>query len=183
MAARSAQVNILPYLRRLGIIDEDAKTGDRAKQWRDDTHYSQVCKEILAEVYPQELRDAVTEVSQRAEAERWFAHKTGTGETAARKMAALYMVLLEGDASKQPEQDASDRPKDRATKTRETGTSRVPAAPTYPPAANTHNQHQPPSQQKPGININVEIHISADSTPEQIEQIFASMAKHIYKAG
>jgi hypothetical protein len=33
----------------------------------------------------------------------------------------------------------------------------------------------------PGININLEIHISADTSPDQIDQIFASMAKHIYK--
>ena len=34
-----------------------------------------------------------------------------------------------------------------------------------------------------GININLEIHISSDATPDQIDSIFASMAKHIYKTG
>ena len=33
----------------------------------------------------------------------------------------------------------------------------------------------------PGININLQIHISADASPDQIEQIFAAMAKHIYR--
>jgi len=32
----------------------------------------------------------------------------------------------------------------------------------------------------PSLHIDVQIHISADSGPEQIEQIFASMAKHLY---
>ena len=32
----------------------------------------------------------------------------------------------------------------------------------------------------PALHIDVQIHISADAKPEQIEQIFASMAKHLY---
>src|SRR5881275_2275864 len=51
----SARTNILPSLRQLGIIDEDGKTGDRARLWRDDQSYPSVCKETLKEVYPSEL--------------------------------------------------------------------------------------------------------------------------------
>ncbi|MCL6520389.1 MAG: hypothetical protein K6T99_11210 [Armatimonadetes bacterium] len=32
----------------------------------------------------------------------------------------------------------------------------------------------------PSVHINVQIHIDANATPEQIDQIFASMAKHLY---
>ncbi|MCW5863178.1 MAG: hypothetical protein KIT52_08740 [Anaerolineae bacterium] len=32
----------------------------------------------------------------------------------------------------------------------------------------------------PAIHIDIQIHISADAKPEQIDQIFASMAKHLY---
>jgi hypothetical protein len=31
----------------------------------------------------------------------------------------------------------------------------------------------------PNLHINIQIHISADSSPDQIDQIFASMAKHL----
>lgn len=34
--------------------------------------------------------------------------------------------------------------------------------------------------QQPSIHIDIQIHISADAKPEQIDQIFASMAKHLY---
>lgn len=37
--------------------------------------------------------------------------------------------------------------------------------------------------QLPPLHIDIQIHISADSRPEQIEQIFASMAKHLYNKG
>lgn len=33
----------------------------------------------------------------------------------------------------------------------------------------------------PKLHIDIQIHISPDATPQQIEQIFESMAKHIYR--
>ena len=39
-------------------------------------------------------------VQDRKQAERWFANKTGAG--AVKRMAALYEVIAEADASKQP---------------------------------------------------------------------------------
>jgi hypothetical protein len=35
-------------------------------------------------------------------------------------------------------------------------------------------------QNQPSLHIDLQIHISPESSPEQIEQIFASMAKHLY---
>ena len=57
MQERSATNNIMPYLRQLGIIDAEGKTGERAKLWRDDIDYPKVCDEIRKEIYPQELLD------------------------------------------------------------------------------------------------------------------------------
>ncbi|MBS0410720.1 MAG: DUF5343 domain-containing protein [Proteobacteria bacterium] len=34
----------------------------------------------------------------------------------------------------------------------------------------------------PSLHIDIQVHISPDSTPEQIDKIFASMAKHLYGA-
>lgn len=39
MEANSARANVLPFLKTLGIIDNEGKTGERATQWRDDEHY------------------------------------------------------------------------------------------------------------------------------------------------
>jgi hypothetical protein len=183
MEANSARVNVLPYLRTLGIIDDEGRTGERAKLWRDDARYPLLCKEILKEVYPQELLDAVTDAAQRDQAENWFAHKTGAGASAVRRMATLYSMLLEGDASKQQEEKV-DRAKPEKKAERRPPAA-VPASPraVTPEAIRREAGRVPQPSQPPGININLEIHISADSTPDQIDAIFASMAKHIYQRG
>ena len=184
MEVNSARANVLPFLKTLGIVDDEGKTLERAKQWRDDEHYTEACKAILKEVYPKDLLEAVPNPNkERTQVERWFANHTGAGQAAVGRMAALYAVLVEADASKQPDQDKTrTRKKDKEpakTKTPETARSGVtPPAPAHQPAA-TNSFQQP--QQAPGININLEIHISADATPDQIDQIFASMAKHIYR--
>src|SRR5439155_9073522 len=84
MKVDSARANVLPFLKQLGIIDEDGKTGDRALLWRDDEHYPAVCKEILKEVYPDELLQAVPNpTAERDKAERWFENHTGPRHGAA----------------------------------------------------------------------------------------------------
>lgn len=183
MQANSARANVLPFLKQLKITDEEGKTGERAKQWRDDDRYPDVCKAMLQEVYPRELLEAVPNPSSdRARAERWFANQTGAGDAAVRRMAALYEVLTEADASKQPDQEKKDRPR-KSTQRVASERKDVPA----PARPVTHQEngkdagHTRPHP--PGININLEIHISADATPDQIDQIFASMAKHIYSRG
>jgi hypothetical protein len=49
------------------------------------------------------------------------------------------------------------------------------AAPVAPPAL--------PQSTLPGVHIDVQIHVAADAKPEQIDQIFASLAKHLYQRG
>jgi hypothetical protein len=183
MQERSARNNILPYLRDFGIIDEEGKTLDRARQWRDDAQYKQVCDEIRKEVYPPELLEAVPNPSEeRGAAERWFANHTGAGEAAVRKMVASYTLLSEGDASKEPDSrrdDAVDSKRKRtaAADKRPAKSERIVSRKDLEtPQANSDNR------KRPDLNINLQIHISSDATPDQIEQIFASMGKHIYKS-
>jgi hypothetical protein len=173
MAENSANANVLPFLKVLGIIDDDGKTTERARLWRDDHHYSEVCQAILDDVYPKELRDAVTNPTQdRDAAERWFARQSGAGEAAVGRMAALYSILVEADASKQPDQDKKSSVK-KSLKSQSKTTTQAKEPSVNPPASIV--------PEGPGVNINLEIHISADASADQIDQIFVSMAKHIYK--
>jgi hypothetical protein len=184
MEAQSARANVLPYLKALGIIDAEGKTTERAKLWRDNLSYPAVCKDILKEVYPQTLLDSVTDASQRQEAERWFSHETGSGEAAVARMAVLYCVLLEADASKEPDEKV-----ERARPEKKVDKKPVPVVPSriepkrVEPAPNNTSTNVTNLPQIPGININLEIHISADSSSDQIDTIFKSMAKHIYQRG
>jgi hypothetical protein len=50
----------------------------------------------------------------------------------------------------------------------------VPNFGTYPPPSYV------PPQPSPSLHIDIQIHIASDATLEQIDQIFASMAKHLY---
>jgi hypothetical protein len=186
MKVESARANVLPFLRQLGIIDEEGRTGERAKLWRDDEHYPEVCKAILDEVYPRELLEAVPNPDQdRPRAERWFANQTGSGEAAAARMAVLYSVLVTADPSKAPDERARKTGQEQtgAKKEKKPGSAQAHAAPAPVTAPAAAAEKVTPHQMPPGININLQVHISADSTPDQIDQIFASMAKHIYQRG
>lgn len=186
MKVDSARANVLPYLKDLKIIDEEGKTGERARLWRDDEQYPEVCKAMLKEIYPDELLQSVPKPSaERSKAERWFANHTGTGQVAARRMALLYTVIAEADATKGPDQE---KKKERPPKTLEARPKREPTM--KPVQERVREAVITPSggdsrrePQLPGININLQVHISADATPDQIDQIFASMAKHIYQHG
>lgn len=177
---RSARANILPYLKTIGLIDEEGKTQDLAKAWRDDAQYADVCKKIKERLYPDDLVAAVPNPSGDREAvERWFANHTGSGTSAVRRMAAFYIVLSEADVSRKPENKAvkeqvpkkqKQLPRKREGGEKETKHTEIPS-----PSMTTDHPNIP------SVNINLEIHISSDATPDQIDKIFESMAKHIYK--
>jgi hypothetical protein len=175
MAEKSANANVLPFLRTLGIIDDQGKTTERARLWRDDHQYPKVCGDILKGVYPKELSEAVPNPTEdRAAAERWFAQKSGAGAPAVRRMAALYTVLVEADASKQPDKEKPAKAvKPKAKEAKQQQVVKPAANPASPASSN------PPAA--PGVHINLEIHISADASADQIDLIFTAMAKHIYK--
>lgn len=176
----SARANVLPYLRQVGIIDEEGKPKNRAREWRDDKQYAEVCKNIVEETYPSELKDACPEpVSDRACVERWFANRTGSGKTAIQKMVTFYITLLEADASKAPVLKGSKAPaKSKTQKAAPKAINKGIVRPTSPAANDISSPHEP---SKPSIHINLEVHISADASPDQIDKIFESMAKHIYR--
>lgn len=177
MSEGSAQNNILPALKKTGIVDEDGKTGDTAKKWRDDAQYAEVCAAILKEVYPQELRDLARDASaDRAQIGSWFAHDTGAGENAVHKMTAFYVRLLEADPSKDPS-EGRGAPSAKAKTKRKLKIK--PGREDKPPPADDGM----PGRGLPSIHFDVQVHISPDCTPEQIDKLFESMAKHLKGLG
>lgn len=173
----SAKTNILPPLRTCGIIDDESKPTQRATAWRDDSSYPKVCEEIKKEVYPSELLEKFPSAdSDRDRVKRWFARNTGKGESAVNSMSAFYLMLCKANPS---EAEQASRPQKAAKKEK-------------PSAGKTHRKKsevvieggsEEPSytdklSQAPAIHIDLQIHISPDADLKQIDQIFASMAKH-----
>ncbi len=182
MTANSARTNVLPPLRRTGLIDQDGKPTDRAHRWRNSDQYQQVCEEIRREVYPEGLLDAFPgpEVDRNG-VERWFMNRTGVGLSAASQMASFYILLTEADPAKEGSAPVTAaRP--RTPRQHRNQSSTEPNQST--PASNANPSPRPAKPtigDGPQLCINVQIHISPDSSPEQVEKIFESMGKYIYR--
>jgi len=182
---RSARANILPYLKDIGLIDQEGKTQDLAKAWRDDKQYADVCKKIRDNLYPDDLIAAVPTPSEDREAiERWFANHTGAGTAAVRRMATIYITISEADVSKKPDKKAKKqgaKPKAKVPQKKQKDNTGGKTAERQSPPPPAPTPLAPSASGAPGLNINLEIHISSDATPDQIDKIFESMAKHIYQ--
>jgi hypothetical protein len=182
--------NLTGPLRTVGLIDETGRPTDLALAWRDDEQYQQVTAAILAAVYPQGLRDAAPPPSpDRGAVVRWFSRTTGAGQAATERMARLYLLLAAGDptAADQPSTDRSAQPGSAplgrpSRRTRETSRPGSSARTVATPEPSPTPAPSPVSRQaqQPSLHIDIQVHIDPAATPEQIDQIFASMARHLY---
>ncbi len=185
MKETSARANVLPYLEQLGIIDDEGRTLDRARQWRDDAQYPDVCRQMREEVYPQELLDAVPNPSEdRDAASRWFANHTGKGQAAVHKMVGVYSLLMDSDVSGKH----VSRSKTESLKKENGSARKQPRASRNTITKSSSKKEEPKesghgSTEVPNVYINLQVHVSSDATPDQIDQIFASMSRHIYRKG
>lgn len=179
----SARANTVRPMRKLGLIDDDGALTERGNKWRVDASYADACQEILEEVYPSDLL-ALTDSSGEPDGERvkaWFDHR-GFGESNARQMAATYVMI----ASKQVPEAVASKPKRGRSKgsgvKRGTSPATQSTARTGDAVANPTSE---PSKQTtsagPNLHLDIQIHIPADASAEQIDQIFESMARHVYK--
>lgn len=193
--------NLLPQLRSLGLIDDAGTPTDLAARFRIDDDYPEVAREIVEAVYPQELRELFpgpdADISRVA---AWLMRHTGGGQASAAAQARLYVVLTSG---KVPSSEKSTKPSAAGGTG---GGSTRPAAPRrsrrtadeagkqasdtaagsrLEPGASTGSANTPtlpPTQggSLPGLHIDIQIHIDAEATTDQIDAVFASMAKHLY---
>lgn len=191
MTETSAKANVLPSLRMVGLIDENDNTNqEAAKRFRDDNQYKDYCLEVLERVYPQGIRDAFPDSDSNKEGiKTWFMNHSGVGQSAAGRITAFYMALLEADPNAEIKSTKSSDASTKKVKSQRTGkvakvqitTPPVEKEATEAIQEKTSPHHQNSNRDLPGLNINIQIHISSDATPDQIEKIFESMAKHLYK--
>ena len=185
MTEASAKANISPSLRQIGLIDSEGKTDpELAKKLRDDTLYPKFCKEVIEKIYPEELIDAFPDkTADREKIKTWFMNHTGVGDSAARRIVAFYVALVEADPNSVNSTPNTSKPKE--TKSKVVSPASKPIVKTEEKIAKEiespsiqHNNRQNPG---PDLNINIQIHISSDASQDQIKSIFENMAKYVYK--
>lgn len=187
MADASARSNVISPLRDLGLLDEDNKPTDLAERWRHDDEYAAACHEIRQNTYPHELIEAFPDAdsSQKEQIKSWFMKVGQVGEVAAKMYADTYLLLTQADLTKvedKPATAATQRvsrpsPKPKAKQSAEGAANRGTSTKLIPPI---HESPAPALHRRmPAVHIDVQVHISPDTSPEQIDRIFESMAKHL----
>jgi len=176
--------NLVPSFRAVGLIDDSGKPTPLANDWRSDEDYAKACEKMLTEIYPTSLTDAVPPSEKDKDAaKRWFARELRVGEAAAKKMAAFYVLLSEADPNVESAKAQT------ATTTRATTERATRKGVAHTPRTRERQQREPeppprvdaPRSPDPSLHIDIQVHIPSDASPEQIESIFASMAKHLYR--
>jgi hypothetical protein len=190
-ASEKGAKNLLPQLRLVGLIDTAGVPTELAKRYRMDDDYPAAAQEIVEAIYPSEVRELFPGPHEDVAAVAgWFMRHTGGGQASAVMQARFYASLISGEIPSS----------EKATKS-----TKAPAAGQKPPAkrvpkvekpakptALAQDQSETPDAPSvglpsvgvvgalPGLHIDVQIHIDAEATTEQIDAVFASMAKHLY---
>jgi hypothetical protein len=194
MNEKSAKANIIGPLKKIGIIGDDGKPTDLAYDWRDDSKYPEVCKTILEKFYPQEVRDLYHDANQDLSGlATWFMNYARCGEVTARMYAAFYRLLLRAD----PNEQTAALAQPTASKTTTPKLKNKFESPkkakeiTVSTKGDDGNIQASPSKNKseqgdmfhlastPQLHINIQLHISPETTADQIDKIFESMARHL----
>jgi hypothetical protein len=191
MGEASARANILSPFKKIGIFDEEGKPTDLAYNWRDDEKYPLVCKTIIEKIYPIEVSDLYHDIDQDPSGlVNWFMTYCRCGEPAARMYSSFYRLLLKADPSEQSTAlTKPNTPKSKKSQkiTKETK-KKIDAPVTYPtldaeePQASDKDSDQPSPlyfSALPQLHVNIQLHISPETTSEQIDKIFESMARHL----
>lgn len=177
----SSVATLLKALRDIGLIDEAGVPTDLAYDWRDDPKYAAACAAMLKAVYPQELLDAVPPATAtRDEAQVWFQRYLKTGAENARQLATTYVLVANADLTAASTERPNSEGKPKAAKSTNTRTLR--SKPEAKSETTKEKVQEVASRLAPPMpQIAVQVNIDPSMTPEQIEQVFESMARHFYK--
>jgi hypothetical protein len=178
----SARANILGSLKRLGIIDDTGKPTDLAYDWRDDNKYGEACNKMREQLYPVELRELCNDIESvnADQITSWFMRSARCGKAAARSYANFYLLLLKANPNDNFEREkpsrtknATGKPSPRFNKSKESTAIKKEKV-----VSHAHITGKKFSR-IPELHINIQLHISSETTAEQIDKIFESMAKHL----
>ncbi|KHK91445.1 DUF5343 domain-containing protein [Novosphingobium malaysiense] len=186
-AAARAYIN---ELKNVGILTEEGKATPIAQKWRLDESYAEAVSQIVKDIYPEGLLHlAPPGDADRQKVVSWFLHE-GLGQGSAGNKAATYLLISSPTPNEAPRSNAKSSQGDGAPKTRSPRSSRS-------VSKNARSSDENPTRREGNdrnvspprtgadafpLNINVQIHISADAGSEQIESIFQAMRRYLYDA-
>jgi hypothetical protein len=163
-------------LKKVGILTEEGKATPLAGRWRHNETYWDAVQEILKTAYPAGLLQlAPPEEADRNLVISWLTRE-GLGSGTAANKAATYLLIASRTPNEAPTRGASAQ--------------KSPADPSQSKKVKPTKPIPPPVQKGDAgarriegfpLNINVQIHISADATSDQIESIFAAMRRYLYE--
>jgi len=91
---------ILPTLKQFKLIDDDGNLTKLGKLWINDDYYSEVCQELIKDVYPIELIEGIPNpVYDRDKVRNWFQKMTNNQQSFVYQMAATYILLSKADVT------------------------------------------------------------------------------------
>lgn len=158
-----------PVLKSLGFIDS---ANVPIQRWRDyrGVNHRRVLGEALREAYA-DLFALYHDGCSRSdsELESFFRTQTDGGEQVVKKLVGTFKALCANADTGEHGSLGAERASGSTGQSQSGGAVGSPQAPAGAAA--------------PSLHIDVQIHISPESSAEQVDQIFKSMAKHLYKSG
>lgn len=145
---------------------------------------------MLQEIYPKELLDLFPEKEfDKQKAKEWFKSTGKLGESAAQKAVSLFAILKAQEVKKDAGVTSPTNKTAKATskaklkpsvvkeKSIEKETDTQSPITAQAPIPHVREQHNALT-----MHIDLQIHISPEASADQIDSIFASIAKHLYKS-
>ena len=165
---KSTDRSLNRVLKQIGFVDGSSVPSLRWRRYRDRQAAPRVLAEGIHDGYSG-LFKIYPHAHQQAEEDlrNFFASNTKAGDEARRRMVRTFQMLCSlADFSQadDPSQEDVDRPQPETSK------------PVAQPGA-----EDGVSRSKVSLHIDLQIHISPEADAEQIDQIFASIAKHLYE--
>lgn len=160
--------SLISVLKFVGLTDQGGVPTSTWSSYRGAQHKA-VLGEAIRKGY-QELYAVYPDAHARSDTElhHVFSTSSSAGAQAISKTLATFKALVD-------EAEFSSTPNSSQT-TLSSGPLHTPPA----AGASPHIPHFSQSNGGPEVHIDIQIHISPESTSQQIEKIFESMAKHLY---
>lgn len=163
----SNDATLIGVLKQAGLIDASANPTSIWNAYRGAKHANVLGEAIrkgyadLYAVYPDAHARTTTEL------DHVFSTSSSAGKQVIGKTVATFKALAD-----EAEFNSANEPTELVME----------SSPLHTAPAQKNSPTTAPSGSNPSLHIDVQIHISPEASADQIEQIFASMAKHLYGA-